>query len=145
MYQGSCGGFPVRVQMGQRAVIYCRVSTADQSCVRQKDELKRFAECADYEVSGVFIETESGGLCCKVGAPVGNRVWFWLGAVVMNDFKRRHFRVDKYGDTIDVYLPPPPERQSCQTFSGQGRKRSERLGKARDDQYGQSTDLWHSD
>ena len=74
MYQGSRGGFPVRVQMGQRAVIYCRVSTADQSCVRQKDELKQFAECADYEVSGVFIETESGGLCCKVGAPVGNRV-----------------------------------------------------------------------
>ncbi len=28
--------------MGQRAVIYCRVSTADQSCARQKDALKRF-------------------------------------------------------------------------------------------------------
>ncbi|MBS1004712.1 recombinase family protein [Acetobacter thailandicus] len=46
--------------MGQRAVIYCRVSTADQSCVRQKDELKRFAERAGYEVSGIFIETGSG-------------------------------------------------------------------------------------
>ena len=41
--------------MGQRAVIYCRVSTADQSCVRQKDELKRFAERAGYEVSGIFM------------------------------------------------------------------------------------------
>ncbi|MBS0986910.1 recombinase family protein [Acetobacter thailandicus] len=46
--------------MGQRAVIYCRVSRADQSCVRQKDELKRFAERAGYEVSGIFIETGSG-------------------------------------------------------------------------------------
>lgn len=46
--------------MGQRAVIYCRVSTADQSCVRQKDELKRFAERAGYEVLDVFMETGSG-------------------------------------------------------------------------------------
>lgn len=46
--------------MGQRAVIYCRVSTADQSCARQKDELKRFAERAGYEVSGIFMETGSG-------------------------------------------------------------------------------------
>lgn len=46
--------------MGQRTVIYCRVSTADQSCVRQKDELKRFAERAGYEVSGIFMETGSG-------------------------------------------------------------------------------------
>ncbi|WP_395372601.1 recombinase family protein [Komagataeibacter diospyri] len=46
--------------MGQRAVIYCRVSTADQSCVRQKDELKRFAERAGYEVSDIFMETGSG-------------------------------------------------------------------------------------
>ncbi|GBR26115.1 DNA resolvase [Kozakia baliensis NRIC 0488] len=46
--------------MGQRAVIYCRVSTADQSCVRHKDELKRFAERAGYEVSGIFMETGSG-------------------------------------------------------------------------------------
>lgn len=46
--------------MGRRAVIYCRVSTADQSCARQKDELKRFAERAGYEVSGIFMETGSG-------------------------------------------------------------------------------------
>ena len=46
--------------MGQRAVIYCRVSTADQSCARQKDELTRFAERAGYEVSGIFMETGSG-------------------------------------------------------------------------------------
>ncbi|MCE2576901.1 recombinase family protein [Komagataeibacter sp. FNDCR2] len=46
--------------MGQRAVIYCRVSTADQSCVRQQDELKRFAERAGYEVFGIFMETGSG-------------------------------------------------------------------------------------
>ncbi|MBV1825373.1 recombinase family protein [Komagataeibacter oboediens] len=46
--------------MGQRAVIYCRVSTADQSCARQKDELKQFAERAGYEVLDVFMETGSG-------------------------------------------------------------------------------------
>ncbi|WP_338332643.1 recombinase family protein [Acetobacter sp. LMG 32666] len=46
--------------MGQRVVIYCRVSTADQSCTRQKDELKQFAERAGYEVLGVFMETGSG-------------------------------------------------------------------------------------
>jgi len=46
--------------MGQRAVIYCRVSTADQSCARQKDELIKFAERAGYEVSGIFMETGSG-------------------------------------------------------------------------------------
>lgn len=46
--------------MGQRAVIYCRVSTVDQSCVRQKDALKQFAERAGYEVLDVFMETGSG-------------------------------------------------------------------------------------
>jgi len=46
--------------MGQRAVIYCRVSTADQSCLRQKDELTRFAERAGYKVLGGFMETGSG-------------------------------------------------------------------------------------
>ncbi|WP_408831878.1 IS6 family transposase [Acetobacter thailandicus] len=54
--------------------------------------------------------------------------------------------VDKDGDTIDFYLPlTHPERQSCQTFFRQGHKRSEGVGEARDNQYGQSTDLWHSD
>lgn len=46
--------------MGQRAAIYCRVSTADQSCERQVDELTAFAERGDYEVLGVFKETASG-------------------------------------------------------------------------------------
>ena len=30
--------------MGQRAVIYCRLSTANQSCARQEDELKRLPQ-----------------------------------------------------------------------------------------------------
>lgn len=46
--------------MTQRAVLYCRVSTADQSCTRQADELTRFAERAGYEVVGMFQETASG-------------------------------------------------------------------------------------
>ena len=46
--------------MGQRAALYCRVSTADQSCARQEHDLAAFAARADYEVVGVFKETGSG-------------------------------------------------------------------------------------
>ena len=46
--------------MGQRAAIYCRVSTADQSCARQEQELTAFAERAGYQLVGVFKETGSG-------------------------------------------------------------------------------------
>ena len=46
--------------MGQRAVLYCRVSTADQSCERQERDLLAFAARSDYEVIGVFKETGSG-------------------------------------------------------------------------------------
>ena len=46
--------------MGQRAAIYARVSTGDQSCARQVGELTEFAERAGYEVVGVFAETGSG-------------------------------------------------------------------------------------
>jgi putative DNA-invertase from lambdoid prophage Rac len=46
--------------LGQRAALYCRVSTADQSCVRQERDLAAFAARAGYEVVGVFKETGSG-------------------------------------------------------------------------------------
>lgn len=46
--------------MGQRAVLYCRVSTADQSCERQERDLLAFAARAGYDVVGVFKETGSG-------------------------------------------------------------------------------------
>ncbi len=46
--------------MGQRAALYCRVSTADQSCARQERDLLSFAARAGYEVVGVFKETGSG-------------------------------------------------------------------------------------
>jgi DNA invertase Pin-like site-specific DNA recombinase len=49
-----------RVQLGQRAALYCRVSTADQSCARQERDLATFAARAGYEVVGVFRETASG-------------------------------------------------------------------------------------
>jgi predicted site-specific integrase-resolvase len=49
-----------RVQLGQRAALYCRVSTADQSCARQERDLTAFADRAGYEVVGVFKETGSG-------------------------------------------------------------------------------------
>ena len=46
--------------MGQRAAIYCRVSTQDQSCERQERDLTAFAARGGYEVVGVFKETGSG-------------------------------------------------------------------------------------
>jgi len=46
--------------MGQRVALYCRVSTADQSCARQERDLTAFAERAGYHVVGVFKETGSG-------------------------------------------------------------------------------------
>lgn len=50
----------MEVQLGQRAAIYARVSTADQSCDRQVMELTAFAERGGYKVFGVFKETASG-------------------------------------------------------------------------------------
>ena len=54
------------VQLGQKAAIYCRVSTADQSCERQERDLRAFAERAAYEVVGVFKETGSGAKLDRV-------------------------------------------------------------------------------
>ncbi len=52
--------------MGQRAAIYCRVSTQDQSCERQERDLAAFAARAGYEVVGVFRETGSGAKLDRV-------------------------------------------------------------------------------
>lgn len=46
--------------MGQRAALYCRVSTIDQSCVREERDLAAFAERAGYDVVGTDKETASG-------------------------------------------------------------------------------------
>jgi putative DNA-invertase from lambdoid prophage Rac len=46
--------------LGQRTALYCRVSTADQSCARQERDLAAFAARAGYEVVGVFKEAGSG-------------------------------------------------------------------------------------
>jgi DNA invertase Pin-like site-specific DNA recombinase len=40
--------------------IYCRVSTTDQSCDRQEQELLDYATKADFDVVGVWKETASG-------------------------------------------------------------------------------------
>ena len=48
------------VQLGQRAALYCRVSTADQSCARQERDLAAFAARAGYEVVAIYEETASG-------------------------------------------------------------------------------------
>lgn len=49
-----------RVQLGQSAALYCRVSTADQTCARQERDLRVFAKKAGYKIVGVYKETASG-------------------------------------------------------------------------------------
>ena len=46
--------------MGQSAAIYCRVSTADQTCARQERDLRAYARKAGYKIVGVWKETGSG-------------------------------------------------------------------------------------
>ncbi len=46
--------------MGQSAALYCRVSTADQTCARQERDLRAFAKKAGYKIVGVWKETGSG-------------------------------------------------------------------------------------
>ena len=48
------------VQLGQRAALYCSVSTSDQSCARQERDFAAFAERSGYDVVGTFKETGSG-------------------------------------------------------------------------------------
>lgn len=40
--------------------LYCRASTADQSCARQERDLDAFAERSGYDVIATFKETGSG-------------------------------------------------------------------------------------
>jgi putative DNA-invertase from lambdoid prophage Rac len=49
-----------RVQLGQSAALYCRVSTADQTCARQERDLRAFAKKAGYKIVGIYKETASG-------------------------------------------------------------------------------------
>lgn len=46
--------------MGRRVALYCRVSTADQSCERQERDLLAFAARSGDEVVGIYKETASG-------------------------------------------------------------------------------------
>ena len=46
--------------MGQKAAIYCRVSTAEQSYERQEQDLIAYAERCGHEVVGIWKETASG-------------------------------------------------------------------------------------
>ena len=58
--QGLAGRFAKGLQLGQRTGLYCRVSTADQSCERLERDLAAFAERAGYEVVATYKETASG-------------------------------------------------------------------------------------
>ena len=76
--------------MGQRAVIYARVSTSDQSCERQVAELTAFAERGEYDVVAVFKETASGASANRVAR---NRVLDLaqarqIDAILVNELSR---------------------------------------------------------
>jgi putative DNA-invertase from lambdoid prophage Rac len=43
-----------------KAAVYCRVSTNDQDCERQRRELEIYAEKCGYEIVEIFLETGSG-------------------------------------------------------------------------------------
>ena len=66
MQQGLASRGAGRDQLGQRAALYCRVSTADQSCERQERDLTAFAQRAGYEVLGIYKETGSGARMDRV-------------------------------------------------------------------------------
>ena len=63
--------------MGHRAAIYCRVSTADQSCERQEFDLRAFAGRAGYDVVGIFKETGSGTKLdrAEIALPLELPIW----------------------------------------------------------------------
>ena len=50
----------MEVQLGQSAALYCRVSSADQTCSRQELDLRAYAKKAGYKVVGIWKETASG-------------------------------------------------------------------------------------
>lgn len=56
----SCHLCAERIQFGRSAALYCRVSTADQTCTRQERDLKAFAKKAGYKIVGVWKETAPG-------------------------------------------------------------------------------------
>jgi putative DNA-invertase from lambdoid prophage Rac len=58
----NLGGKSGRLRVG----IYCRVSTHDQNCDRQKRELKSYADRCNYDLVEIFTETGSGAKLDRV-------------------------------------------------------------------------------
>ncbi|MFG6562450.1 recombinase family protein [Sulfitobacter sp. 1A15299] len=78
------------VQLGQRAAIYARVSTSDQSCERQVTELTPFSERGGYDVVGVFKDTAPGA---NVNSTARNRLLDLaqarqIDAILVSEFSR---------------------------------------------------------
>jgi hypothetical protein len=57
------GVFGAKGSIGQSTALYCRVSTADQTCARQESDLRAFAKKAGHKVVGVGEETAVGAKC----------------------------------------------------------------------------------
>ena len=56
------------------APLYCRISTADQTCARQEQDLRAFVKKAGYKVVGIWKETASGA---KQERAERKRSWRW--------------------------------------------------------------------
>jgi putative DNA-invertase from lambdoid prophage Rac len=57
--------------VGQRAALHCRVSTADQSCDRQRD-LRALAKRSGFEIVGVYKEKASGAKTDRIERKEGD-------------------------------------------------------------------------
>ena len=103
--------------MGQRAAIYARVSTADQSCERQLRDLVGLAERGGYEVVGTFRETASGMKAnCSARAEVMKLAQArHIDAILVTELSRRGRSTQ---DLLDTLNRPSGWRVSMVAMSG---------------------------
>ena len=103
--------------MGQRTAIYCRVSTADQSCDRQERDLLAFAARAGYEVVGIWAEARPARVRSRTrrALELGERP-----EEVEDELAGGARRVDR----LLELRKPMPCCSSCSTFLGQVAERA---------------------
>jgi DNA invertase Pin-like site-specific DNA recombinase len=79
-----------------RTAIYCRVSTADQSCDLQRRELNDYCQRREWEIVGEYTDTGWSG--SKANRPELTRL--------MNDARKRRFdlvlvwKLDRWGRSV---------------------------------------------
>jgi predicted site-specific integrase-resolvase len=89
--------------LAHAAALYCRVSTADQTCARQERDLRAFAKKAGYKVVGVWKEIASGAKLeraerKKVLAFIGG---IWARLTTQNNFPNHIYKDRRRASRID--------------------------------------------